>query len=168
MGCHTWFSDKIKVQPTFEDVKKDVIDHYITERGYYERHVNGNLLPDEIDLFSEASLESSEQIIIDINHYIDDVMREYDVDDIMEQYAFVKSLDFCRRNHLFYRSIRNFHDVFRIGGYPEDELLSMDETLEFIENNINSIDFGNRNREMATIRLEEFWREYPDGRIDFG
>lgn len=53
-----------------------------------------------------------------------------------------------------------WHDLFRIGNYPEDRLYSMEETKAFIEkNNIKDVDWE---------QLEEFWRLCPNGMIQFG
>ena len=70
----------------------------------------------------------------------------------------------------FYRNIEylnkqldcEFHDVFRIGGYPETILTSLDEALLFIENN-NCQTYAN-----TIDKLKEFFDKYPNGVIEFG
>jgi len=52
-------------------------------------------------------------------------------------------------------------DTFRIGGFPEDFLLSLNQTLEFIEQHKSEISFSNNWLE----KLEKFWRENPNGVI---
>lgn len=54
------------------------------------------------------------------------------------------------------------HDIFRIGGYPEDKLFSYDETENFCV--VHNIELDDNQKE----RLKEFWTEYPDGMIRFG
>lgn len=54
----------------------------------------------------------------------------------------------------------DYHDAFRIGGYPDDILLSLNETIEFIKKHkIEKVDWD---------YLKEFWCVYPDGMIRFG
>lgn len=71
----------------------------------------------------------------------------------------------------FYRNKKEFentvldceyHDLFRIGGYPETLLHSYDETIKFIkENDCKTYDYTNE-------KIKEFWNKYPNGVIDFG
>lgn len=63
-----------------------------------------------------------------------------------------------------YTNIDTPHDLFRIGGYPDDKLLSLQQTMEFIELNKERISFGEDWEE----RLKEFWSKNPDGVIEFG
>ena len=65
----------------------------------------------------------------------------------------------------------NWCDIFRIGGYPENLLFSLDETLEFIEQNkdkIHSYHYNEISKKGWKEQLEDFWKEYPDGMIFFG
>ena len=52
-----------------------------------------------------------------------------------------------------------FHDIFRIKNYPEDILLSKEETLSFIKENKLEVNYE---------RVNSFWSEHPDGMIEFG
>ncbi len=53
-----------------------------------------------------------------------------------------------------------YHDLFRIGNYPETRLYSLEETEDFIEDQqITEVDW---------VCLKEFWERYPDGLIKFG
>lgn len=63
-----------------------------------------------------------------------------------------------------YTDIDTPHDLFRIGGYPEDKLLSLKQTMEFIEKNKQLITFTKNWED----NLKEFWSQNPDGIIDFG
>ena len=71
------------------------------------------------------------------------------------------------------------HDIFRIGGYPDDRLFSLQDCLSFIEKNKDKvyrgdIHCGNSdeshkiNHESVKKQLEEFWTKYPEGMIQFG
>lgn len=55
------------------------------------------------------------------------------------------------------------HNLFRIGGYPDDVLKSLDETLEYINKNHISYYVGD-----WELKLTAFWDENPDGIIEFG
>ena len=49
------------------------------------------------------------------------------------------------------------HDLFRVGGYPEDRLFSLEDTMFFIENNdIQRYD---------SVGITDFWERFPDGMI---
>ena len=82
-----------------------------------------------------------------------------------------------------------YHDGFRIGNYPDDQLFSLEETLKFLEDNDSKISFGYSrcinpkadykerkweevDREEFKIkcieRLKKFWDSYPEGMIQFG
>lgn len=63
-----------------------------------------------------------------------------------------------------YIDIDTPHNLFRIGGYPEDKLLSLKQTMEFIEKNKQLITFT----ENWEDNLKEFWSRNPDGIIEFG
>ena len=55
---------------------------------------------------------------------------------------------------------RAYHNLFRVSGYPEDILFSLEETKAFIsKNNIEKVFWED---------LVEFWQVYPDGMILFG
>ena len=58
----------------------------------------------------------------------------------------------------------DIHDVFRIGGYPDDQLFSLEETMAFIECNKDRITFTENWEET----LKKFWLLHPDGKIQFG
>ena len=56
-------------------------------------------------------------------------------------------------------------DLFRVGDYPEVFLLSLKETLEFIELRRDKMSFPVENWEE---KLADFWAKNPDGVIEFG
>jgi hypothetical protein len=64
-----------------------------------------------------------------------------------------------------YTDIDTPHDLFRIGTYPTNVLLSLEETLQFIENN-KEIIYGFAND--YEKELIQFWENNPDGVIEFG
>lgn len=67
-------------------------------------------------------------------------------------------------NNVYYVN-SEYHDVFRVTGYPNDTLYSYQECLEFIDNYNKK---HNINIPVFKERLKEFWDKYPDGIIKFG
>ena len=63
-----------------------------------------------------------------------------------------------------YTDIDTPHDLFRIGSYPGDKLLSLEQTLAFIDRYKDSMTFS----ENWEQRLKEFWSKNPNGVIEFG
>ena len=63
-----------------------------------------------------------------------------------------------------YTDIDTPYDLFTIGGYPDDKLLSLEFTLKFIETNKDRISFSENWEEI----LKEFWSSNPNGIIEFG
>jgi hypothetical protein len=56
------------------------------------------------------------------------------------------------------------HDLFRIGTYPNDKLLSLGQTMIFIEHNKEQMLFSENWKE----KVEDFWLKNPNGVIEFG
>ena len=71
---------------------------------------------------------------------------------------------------LYIECDKEYHDLFRIYGYPNDALFSYAETLEYIkkyEKENNTIVPLLMNDDTGKTYLEEFWEKYPDGMINF-
>ena len=65
------------------------------------------------------------------------------------------------------------HDIFRLGGYPDDILFSFEESKKFIEENRDKIFYGGassqaQGEEECLSLLINFWNNNPIGMIDFG
>lgn len=58
----------------------------------------------------------------------------------------------------------SYHDLFRKSGYPETVLYSLEETLEYINDDKNECEVFDFTEE----ELVKFWAECPNGSIDFG
>lgn len=56
------------------------------------------------------------------------------------------------------------HDMFRLGGYPEDVLTSFEETMKYIEERKDKMSFTDN----WETKLKKFWDENPNGFIEFG
>jgi hypothetical protein len=63
-----------------------------------------------------------------------------------------------------YTNIDTPHDLFRIGGYLDDKLLSLEQTIEFTVQNKEEMFFSENWEEM----IKEFWLKNPNGVIEFG
>lgn len=63
-----------------------------------------------------------------------------------------------------YTDIDTPHDLFRIGRYPDDKLLSYEQTMHFIKQNEKKMSFC----ENWEDRLKQFWSKNPNGVIEFG
>lgn len=171
MGCHTWFYRKADPQPTYEEIRQKLLELYAKERGYYERHVSNTLAEDEKWLFDDKTIQDSEYAIVVLTRIISRIEKRLCKVATMRRIWQVSKFRFCERNQQAYEEV-GLHDLFRIGKYPEDELLSLEETLSFIEAREKEIAFG----PMPTIygkdevirRLKEFWEQNPEGMIRFG
>lgn len=171
MGCHTWFFTKVDPQPTYEQVREKLLSHYHIEMGFYQRHVSNTLAEDELFLFEDRTIESSEYAISVIQRWISRVEKRLCQVATMRHGAGTMNDTFCERDHQFYTEV-GLHDVFRIGGYPNDELLSFEDTMEFFEKNDDKIFWGGAptviGKEATIEIIREFWNKYPNGMIHFG
>jgi len=118
------------------------------------------------DWYPEATVEQ-------INHNIKVLERQIQIIRKglckVATYGHDKHLNFVY-NNIPYIECEDFHDTFRVGNYPEDILLSYEDTMKFIEHKVfegYSITLF-ENKFTGRIRLEEFWEKYPDGMIKFG
>lgn len=73
--------------------------------------------------------------------------------------------------HSYYIEDRGFFinseehgNQFRISGYPNDDIFSKEECMQFIERNKDKISFNDNTYK----QLDEFWDRYPDGYMHFG
>lgn len=64
----------------------------------------------------------------------------------------------------FFINSEEFGNQFRIRNYPEDQIFSKEECLQFIEKNKDKIELHDKTYEW----LNEFWDRYPDGYMHFG
>jgi len=172
MGCHTWFFKKVEPQPTYEEVRERYLHHLKIEMGYHERFLSGTLSEEEEFLFENFTKEIS-------LHHLSVLSRKYRI--VEGRYCKLATMRHYRNTELnapefsdkdlqFYEDVEGTHDIFRIGGYPEDELFSMEETLEFLNNHDDEI-FSRQYscaKEEIIEKLQEFWNKYPNGRITFG
>lgn len=66
-----------------------------------------------------------------------------------------------------YTDIDTPHDVFRFSTQEDIYLLSLEQTLNFLEDNEDKIDFYG-DKSYVIKKITQFWKEFPDGVIEFG
>jgi hypothetical protein len=161
MGCHTWFYKK--EERSIEEARQKlvealnrVIEAYTIDRespeSYYNHFRNAyNKTHAEMDWLVKVIQRQIGMIEKGLCNVA--VMR--------------KQEGVCRyipEKGLFV-DIDGVHDVFRIGGYPDDTLFSLEETLKFIEDQGEKVYAKADNWQEL---LKYFWEKHPDGMIDFG
>lgn len=176
MGCHTWFSYQAEVQPTYEEIREKYIEFLKKDMGYYERYISGTLSDNETWLFDEKSgntIEKSTKYIEIIKRVIRRIEnRTCKLATMLHAgYNSCVDLEYCKRNGMWYKDA-DICDIFRIGNYPEDELLSLQEVLDFFEKHNDKISWGGVpdiiGKENVIKRMEDFFNTYPNGRVRFG
>ena len=177
MGCHTCFYNKIKPQPTYEEVRLRYINALNTEKGFYERHLSGTLSIDEAWLFddeSNNSLQKSKHYVEIFKRIIRRIEGKYCKVATMKHWTYYGNNNwyYCNKNNLIYSEIKEMGcDLFRIGKYCKDELLSIEDALEFFERRNNDIFWGYGpgfiGKETVIEKTREFYNKYPNGLIIF-
>lgn len=159
MGCHTWFYRKI--ERAQEEAKQSCLSTLKRNRDLawkiYKRPQT--FLGIDWNTTKEEQLKSikiyNRQIKAVSNNYCQRAVWNYQRDDNLTEYVDGKGL---------YIEDTGFHDTFRRGGYPDDKLFSLAETLKYINNPENKCQVY----ENTIESLEDFWSKYPDGMIKFG
>jgi hypothetical protein len=168
MGCHTWFYKKVDLtldefyEKEIKSVKKDLNYSLKTQEKVDKLGINEYLKQNPNSPWEVKDLRN---LHYDINNtkYVLSVLesRTLNLNDYLEDtfsyYVYIEGKGFYVDT--------DYHDLFRIYGYPEDKLFSLKETLDFItkyekENDVKV--------EVEMNLLKEFWDEFPDGMIDFG
>ncbi len=177
MGCHTWFSRKSS--RTIEEAREILINRYkkhikmlaedfttedkimLYEDFYESKH--GEKTEEEILLFYNNKIEHD---IAVINRKIQIISKGLCNVAVMKHQSSPDRLSYYFPDKGFFIGCDDFHNCFRLHGYPEDMLFSKEETYKFLEDN--------KNNPLLEIHentykwLDEFWDKYPDGFIHFG
>lgn len=185
MGCHTWFYKKIQ-EPSAKEVRNTVKDRCEKELSFLDRLINdrSSIDADLLEAYPEWTTEWTlimkdawQRIYTfanggDLNiNELPEVFHRF-FDNNLDRDSILEHLYVMWTNELteyvkgkgWYVDTDEFHDIFRRGGYPDDRLFSLEETLAYIQNPEN----GCTTYDWTEQRLEEFWKKYPDGMIDFG
>lgn len=163
MGCHTWFYRRI--DRTIEEARELFLTEYKKSLKSWEELLNNPA--DECRVAYGWTQEYCD-------HYFEVLKRQIRMVEkgLCNVAVMNKQLDHCiyiPGRGLFITDVSMTHNIFRIGGYPEDMLFSFEETIEFIEKNKEAIsNYRGPLQEDTIDRLKKFWEQYPDGMIDFG
>ena len=166
MGCHTWFYKKI-TGPTKTEASLKVEEASKTEVEILQRLIDdrGSFDPDLLEAYTEWTPEYAQKNIPFWEEQISKIQSGFFTEDwIFEKYLElgIEIKDYVPGKGWYISSDELPHDLFRQGGYPDDTLHSLEETLAYIKKN-NCTTY-----EYTENALEEFWTKYPDGMINFG
>lgn len=154
MGCHTWTYTKIE-KPSKEMMIKELKEKFLSSKVFFENLTHS---PE----FSEYSHQEKKECFDEIStleNYLNIDFKNYEeveLDEIYDNYCCEKMV---MHNGNIYAPTE-FHDMFRVSDYPEHVLLSLEDTIKYLETqkcynvNVNLID--------------NFWCKYPQGLINFG
>ena len=166
MGCHTWCAKK--VERSIEDARviwiKERKKWIKTWKSYLSKKQRG----ESVEPFDDYTLDMFYHHLAVIERQLRMVEKGLCNVAVMNNQP---EHSYFREDKGFFIVCDDFHDIFRVGYYPEDECFSLQETLDFIKK--YETKYGYK-IEHYTIEghdkttLEEFWEKYPDGYIHFG
>jgi len=165
MGCHTWFYKKVNLP--LDECKKKVIT-------FLEQYNLSSL--SNLDNCEFGGDEKTCQCVRNNNRVISWIKKGWITESC---YKLLDEVGYYDINTKIYytEDVELGHDAFRIGGYPETKLFSLQETLDFLEKNDDKISYASTIwdktdrsilKAKAIEKLKEFWKKNPDGMIDFG
>ncbi len=163
MGCHTWAARK--VDRTIEEARSLWIakrEQWIID---WQEYIDN---PDKRP-FSDMSLEDKDRHMRVYKRQLQMVKKG--LCDLAVMNDQPERLSYFIANKGFYINCDDFHDMFRVGGYPADKCFSIQETLSFIKKyeieNSTTVELFINPKTNQTY-LQAFWDKYPDGYIHFG
>lgn len=178
MGCHTWFYKKNN-DITYEMCKEHLIKRYNRDITFYDdlinKLTNDNLSDDDKDFIKHYPEFDYNYCVIHkaiTQRSLQIIEKGLCKKAVCNTYNSNFGLTYYIENKGFYTSYDSLpHDMFRLGGYPEDNLFSYEETIKFIEEHKDEIYYYHQNKvtgETFEEALQRFWLENPDGMIQFG
>jgi hypothetical protein len=173
MGCHTWCYRKLNPQPTWDEVVENVLDYLKRELVFNERLIAKD--PE----FEWLHQDHDEQDYWDYRYELNSKIKEIsegtcEHDEICSLYEYITGwpegntfpitalTEYVPNVGFFVDDDTTPHDLFRLGGYPEDRLFSYDETMEYCEK--KNIELNGEEKK----DVRDFWDKFPDGMINFG
>lgn len=160
MGCHTWFYKPMNVD--IEEIKERIENNFIENLDFYKRVSTGDIDENLLKAYPELTPKKG-------YHYYYNEEARYKKwikkgKPVNQKYAW-RALKLKERyiNGMFYKDA-GYHDCFRIGNYPDDELMSYDETIWFLNFHHDKITIYDNTYD----QINKFWRENPNGLIEFG
>ena len=133
MGCHTWFYKRLTA--------KEI------ERAKTKAEV----------IVSECILSND----LNCAKYIADSIDNCDYKWLLAGYGFDKGL-VIQHHNIFYLTVCNYHDIFRVKNYPKKKLLSYKQLKKWMGRRWYELNAEQKDR------LRMFWKKYPKGLIKFG
>lgn len=165
MGCHTWFYKRLNPQPTYEEVKKNVIALIRGSIEFNNEVIDGTVDPIFLEDYPELTPEFAKNQNLVFERQIRMIERGLCKAAVYGRYMqFEYGIQSI--NGAIYEDA-GYHDTFRVYDYPDDNLFSLEETLKFIEKYQNSDKVITVQKDTIE-RLKQFWDEHPDGCINFG
>jgi len=165
MGCHTWFHKKYIFSKEEAKLKLiEIVDERIksTERFMYSPTEEDKEFLSDYPEYKDDDLMGE---LEELNKFKDNIENLSD-DEIFESFAekSLQNLTYIKDNGLYKSDNSLPHDLFRKYGYPDDVLLSLEETLSYMFDPKNKCQIF----EYSKKDIIEYWNKYPDGMIDFG
>ncbi len=171
MGCHTWMKTKSKY--SIEDIRQLWVEQqqdwvnkwatYTIDKDHEDRKKGG--------AFDHLSQEDFERHLLIYERQLR-MVKNGNI-----KSAFVNHLHkdtdegelYLVHNGVVYCETKDTpSNIFRVGNYPDDILLSMEDTMRFIMENKERIYYYSDKFESVIKELEEFWENNPIGLIEFG
>jgi hypothetical protein len=163
MGCHTWTYNKKETQISFDEIYNIVINGLKTNiRKYKKLKHNICNKPNKttkLKILYNNLIKDLNKVIKDIDNGNNNILYDCYCEYFDEEDGLIT---FSEGN--IYLEIEEYHDMFRVYNYPEKELHSLDETIEFISNEENKCQIN----DYSMDSIHEFWKKYPNGLICFG
>jgi hypothetical protein len=133
MGCHTWFYKRL----TKDEINRAKI-HAISEAESYE--IEG---------------------FVDYSKFITNSIETCDYKWLVAGYGFQKGIVIQYKN-IFYLTVCDFHDIFRLRNYPRKKLLNYKQLKKWMGKRWYDLNEDQKHQ------LCKFWKKYPNGLIAFG
>lgn len=161
VGCHTWFYKR--VERSYEEAKVIYItDSKKTIQRWEEICNNVNDKSRIAYQWTQEQCERNLSILCRQLRMVEKrlckvaVMNHQPDDENGTQYQFIRGNLYCTNDSLP-------HNIFRVRNYPEDNLLSFQDTMRFCR-----VKYNVSLNDDQIERLRKFWYENPDGLIQFG
>lgn len=170
MGCHTWYYTKIeRTQEEATEVCLRVLrrarNSWWKSFKYWEDGVEWYRLCYEIILSEREYKNNCFKHVNILNRQIRMVSNGYCKRAVWNnQDGFMGAMTEYVDGVGLFMEVDDFHDGFRVHDYPDIHLLSLQETLDYIESRGEQC----QSYEYTLDILVEFWNKYPNGMICFG
>jgi hypothetical protein len=170
MGCHTWCA--IKVERSIEEARAIWIEKRRAWIEDWEEYLLKKSNGEKLEIFDEYSIETFVHLLEVFQRQLRMVEKGLCNVAVMNDQP---EHSYYKEGHGFFVN-SDFHDVFRVYGYPNDWLYSKEETLAYIEKwekdhpEDEPLKFWKFTEGPYKGRtgLDVFWELHPNGSIHFG